>query len=309
MREDGPVTNLARGVWGVLATPFDATGDHLDPASLEREVQRFRSAGATGLTVLGVFGEAARLSNAERRQVVKMVAAARGDLPLVIGVSGMATVPAIEEVENALDVAGPACAGVMIQINTGDPAAFVRHVAAIHRATAAPIVVQDCPAASGVRMPTRELVSVLPDIPALVAVKSESSPSPPAVAALASAVDVPIFGGLGGTCLLDELAVGAAGAMTGFSVPEGLVTCVRAFVAGGYPAAHDAWLPYLPLVNFEFQPGIALAIRKESLRRQGVFDHATVRAPAPSFPAVLSDLLDEHLARTPHATHEFAAPH
>lgn len=296
------VTNLAAGVWGVLATPFTADGSAIDPVSLERQVRRFRAAGATGLTVLGVFGEAARLSGAERREVVKTVAAAGDGLPMVIGVSSLATAPAIEEVENVLDVAEPACAGVMVQINTSDPSAFVRHVDAIHASTRAPIVVQDYPAATGVTMPVSELVAALPDLSSLVAVKSESSPSPPAVAALTGAIGVPVFGGLGGTCLLDELAVGAAGAMTGFSVPEGLVACVRAYGDGGMDAAREAWLPYLPLVNFEFQPKIALALRKESLRRQHVFDHAAVRAPALGFPKSLSPLLDRHLATTPNAT-------
>lgn len=293
------VTNLSPGVWGVLATPFSADGTAVDAGSLERQVGRFRGAGASGLTVLGVFGEAARLSGAERREVVKTVAAAGDGLPMVIGVSSLATAPAIEEVENVLDVAGAACAGVMVQLNTADPAAFVRHVEAIHRATRAPIVVQDYPAATGVTMPITELAAALPDVSALVAVKSESSPSPPAVAALSAASGAPVFGGLGGTCLLDELAVGAAGAMTGFSVPEGLVACVRAYRDGGLDAARDAWLPYLPLVNFEFQPKIALALRKESLRRQHVFDHGAVRAPAPGFPESLSELLDRHLATTP----------
>jgi hypothetical protein len=96
------------------------------------------------------------------------------------------------------------------------------------------------------------------------------------------ALPVPIFGGLGGTCLLDELAVGAAGAMTGFSVPAGLVACVNAYAEGGFAAARAAWIDYLPLVNFEFQQGIALGLRKESLRLQGIIDHATVRAPAPA---------------------------
>lgn len=292
---------LAPGVWGVLATPFGADGTELDPVSLERQVRRFHDGGATGLTVLGVFGEAARLAGPERREAVKTVAAAADGLPLVVGVSALSTAPAIEEIENVLDVAGPACAGVMVQVNSPDASAFVRHLDAVHRATGVPTVVQDYPAATGITMPVGELVAAVRALPHVVAVKSESSPSSPAVAALVAGLDVPVFGGLGGTCLLDELAVGAAGAMTGFSVPEGLVACVRAYRAGGLDAAREAWLPYLPLVNFEFQPGLALALRKESLRRQGVFDRATVRAPAAGFPAALSDLLDRHLAATPNA--------
>ena len=64
---------------------------------------------------------------------------------------------------------------------------------------------------------------------------------------------------------------------------------------GGYPAARDAFLPYLPLVNFEQQATVALAIRKECLRRRGLIDDATVRPPAVSMPESLTAQLDRHL--------------
>jgi 4-hydroxy-tetrahydrodipicolinate synthase len=138
-------------------------------------------------------------------------------------------------------------------------------------------------------------------VPAAVAVKSESSPNAPAVAELVAGLDVPVFGGLGGTCLLDELAVGAAGAMTGFSVPEGLIACVEAYRTGGFDAARDVWRDYLPLVNFEFQRGIALGLRKHSLVLRGLIAHDTVRPPAPPPPPRMIELLAEHLRRTPGA--------
>ncbi len=96
-----------------------------------------------------------------------------------------------------------------------------------------------------------------------------------------------MFGGLGGQGLLDELMAGAAGAMTGFSYPEALIACVRAWQQDGYEAARDALLPYLPLINFEQQAKIALAIRKECLRQRGLIEDSGVRAPAAAFPETL----------------------
>jgi 4-hydroxy-tetrahydrodipicolinate synthase len=74
---------------------------------------------------------------------------------------------------------------------------------------------------------------------------------------------------------------------------------VSAFRTGGYEAAREAFLPYLPLVNFEQQVRIALAVRKEALRRRGLIAEAAVRAPAASFPSSLSEQLDRHLAAVP----------
>ena len=122
-----------------------------------------------------------------------------------------------------------------------------------------------------------------------------------AIAHLTAALDVSVFGGLGGQGLLDELMAGAAGAMTGFSYPEALIACVPAWQTGGYEAARDALLPYLPLINFEQQAKIALAIRKECLRQRGLIADAGVRAPAAPFPEVLRTGLRTHLAEAAEA--------
>jgi 4-hydroxy-tetrahydrodipicolinate synthase len=111
-----------------------------------------------------------------------------------------------------------------------------------------------------------------------------------------------VFGGLGGVGLLDELASGASGAMTGFSAPEGLRAALDAFTAGGFDAARAAWAPWLPLATFEAQAGIALALRKQLMHRRGVLDHPTVRPPARPLPPSLLPLVEQHLATLPGST-------
>jgi 4-hydroxy-tetrahydrodipicolinate synthase len=294
------VEKLAPGVWGVLATPLTADGASVDIESLTRQVEHYVRIGATGLTALGVFGEAARLTPRERRTVVATVAAT-ADLPLVIGLSALDADAACAEAENVLDVLDRPPAGLMVQVGSPDPDAVVTQVNAVAERTGQGIVVQDYPVVSGVSIATDDLVAAVRRIPAAVAVKSESSPSPPAVATLVAGLDVPVFGGLGGTGLLDELAVGSAGAMTGFSVPEGLIACVTAFRDGGYAAAREVWRDYLPLVNFEFQAGIALSLRKHSFVHRGLIATPAVRPPAALAPESMLGLLADHLRHTPHA--------
>ena len=83
-------------------------------------------------------------------------------------------------------------------------------------------------------------------------------------------LDVRIFGGLGGVFLLEELMAGAAGAMTGFAFPAILVKIVTLFRAGRVSEAGDVFYAKVPLMRFEFQEGIGMAIRKEVLRRRGM---------------------------------------
>ncbi|MGW0939137.1 dihydrodipicolinate synthase family protein [Streptomyces sp. NPDC002666] len=288
------VKHLSPGVWGVVATPFLGPSHEVDEAGLLRLVKHYEHIGVTGLTVLGVFGEAVRLSADERRTVLQVVAAS-GGLPLVVGVTGLATAPVIEESRLACDVVGERLAGLMVQVNSPAPHVVAAHLNAVHDATGAGIVVQDYPEASKVAIRTADLVRAVQAVPSAVAVKAEAPPTPAGVAALTAQLDVPVFGGLGGLGLLDELAAGAAGAMTGFSCPEGLVACVEAWRGGGYEAAREAYLPYLPLVNFEAQAGIGLAVRKESIRRRGLITESGVRQPGAVMPEALLAQLERHL--------------
>ncbi len=79
--------------------------------------------------------------------------------------------------------------------------------------------------------------------------------------------------------LLEELMAGAAGAMTGFAFPAILVKIVTLFRAGQIDEAAGVFYAKVPLMRFEFQDGIGMAIRKEVLRRRGAIAHAAIRPP------------------------------
>ncbi len=302
-RNQQPPPRLHRGLWVILATPFTDAGD-VDHGSLARQVRFARESGADGLVALGVFGEAAALSLAEQRAVVSTVVAEAGDVPLVLGLAGRTTAVALEQAATVLDIAeGARSTSLMVQIHASDLAVVAQHLGAIHAATGAGIVLQDYPVVSGVRMSSGTIAHLARQCPWIVAVKAEAPPTPVAIGELTAATDVPVFGGLGGLALVDELAMGAAGAMTGFSHPEGLRRTLDAFAAGGFAAARAQWAPWLPLATFEQQQGIALALRKMLLHRRGILDHPTVRPPAPPMPQHLSALLDQHLSTAPTQHH------
>ncbi len=276
-----PIPHLAPGLWGVLATPFSGTEFAVDTDSLRREVQLYTAIPATGMVVLGVFGEGASLDAAEQALIVRTVAEEGKGAPLVVGLSARSTAVALEQARTAVEAAGSTLAALMVQANSSDPEVLAAHLTAVHRATGAGIVLQDYPVASGVNINAAQILEVLAQCPFIVAVKSEAPPTASAIAKLTRATSVPVYGGLGGVGLLDELAAGAAGAMTGFSHPEGLQAALTAWADGGFRAAREAFAPWLPLVNFEAQPGVGLALRKEVLRRRGIIAESIVQAPRP----------------------------
>jgi 4-hydroxy-tetrahydrodipicolinate synthase len=288
---------LSQGLWGVLATPF-SDDLNVDLASLRTEVTSFANDGCDGLVALGVFGEAASLRADEADAVARTVASST-QLPYVLGLSEREPDAVVTQARRLLDAVPRPPVALMAQIGDADPAVATASLRRLYDATGVGILVQDYPVASGVTVSDGTVVAIASACPFVVGVKSEAPPTSVAIAHLASRLDVPVFGGLGGVGLLDELAAGAAGAMTGFSRPAALAAVLRAYRDGGFEAAREVWAPWLPLANFEGQPTVGLAIRKEMLRRRGVIAFGHVRQPARPLPATLVPLLEMHLATVP----------
>jgi 4-hydroxy-tetrahydrodipicolinate synthase len=91
---------------------------------------------------------------------------------------------------------------------------------------------------------------------------------------------VSILCGNGGLFLPQEIERGADGAMTGYAFAEMLVELVRLIRADDRAAAHDLFDAHLPLLRYEQQPGIGLAVRKYVLKRRGVIASDAQRKPA-----------------------------
>jgi 4-hydroxy-tetrahydrodipicolinate synthase len=166
------------------------------------------------------------------------------------------------------------------------------------------IVVQDYPPISGYAMEPWLLAKIARDIPKARTIKLEDPPTPYKISRILDElqhdrtgdVGVHIFGGLGGVFLLEELMAGATGAMTGFAFPEVLVRIVTLFEQGRVDAAADAFYRAVPLMRFEFQEGIGMAIRKEILHRRGALASPATRAPGARLDEATKTALDRVLA-------------
>ena len=180
----------------------------------------------------------------------------------------------------------------MAKINSD---AVARHYSEVAAAVDLPIIVQDYPPISGYAMEPSLLARIARDVPAARTIKLEDPPTPFKTSRIleqTKGIDVAIFGGLGGVFLLEELLAGAAGAMTGFAFPKMLVQIVALFRAGNVDEAADDVLPPVPLMRFEFQEGIGMAIRKEVLKRRGALAHAGIRPPGGALDQTTRDALD-----------------
>lgn len=274
----------ASGVFTIAATPFMPDGS-LDEISLDRMTDFYMEKGATGLTILGMMGEAGKLSADESARVIKKICA-RANVPVVVGVSapGFAAVEALSKV--AMD---NGAAGVMVAppATLKTDAQIVGYFLGIsERLGEIPWVLQDFPLVTNVVIDPQVILKIAADCPTMVMLKHEDWPGLEKIAALRAASDrgsrrISILCGSGGQFLLEEMIRGADGAMTGFAFPEMMRDVVHLMQVGDETAARNVFDAYLPLVRYESQPGLGLAVRKYILAKRGAIAHATVRAPGP----------------------------
>ncbi len=284
-----------RGTWYIVPTPFADDGA-LDPASLGRLVEAAIAWGVDGLTVMGVMAEPGSLSADERRESLETVFdASAGRIPIAVGCSGAALATTLELVAQAHELG--ACAAMVaappLHRNVDQ---LPGYFGSVGRA-GLPLVIQDEPNATGVVLPVSILLAAAASSGSRT-MKIEDPPTPPKIARLlAGNPDLDIFGGLGGVSALGELRRGACGTMTGFAYPEVLRAVRLQVEAGAQRDAATVFDRYLPLIQFEAQQVVGLAIRKEVLRRRGIFATHRTRGLVPTLDPVTLEELDELLDR------------
>lgn len=299
-RTDAPTdpSSLLEGVWNIVPTPFTEDGA-LDTLSLATLTDFVIGRGVQGMTILGVLGEAAKLSDAERLTVIKGVLDhAAGRVPVCVGVSAPSTARAIGYAREAEARGAHSVMLAPPSLARPNDAALRAHYVAVAEAIDLPVVVQDHPASSGVWMSVELLLGLAEASPRLRVIKLEDEPTPPKAGRLLAAdPQLRVLGGLGGEMLIEELRRGCVGTMTGFGYPEVLVDIVGRFRAGDREGATRAFHAACPLIRFENQAGINLPIRKHIYQRRGAIRTAFVRPPGPSLDAATIADLDDLLSR------------
>jgi 4-hydroxy-tetrahydrodipicolinate synthase len=272
------------GVCTIALTPFTDEGE-LDEESIESLSDFYVDAGVHGVTILGIMGEAHKLSDAERQAVTqRYVSAVGGRVPVVVGCSAVATRVVVDRAR-AAEEAGAAAVMVAPPNNQRSLDLVFEHYRRVAEAVSVPVAVQDEPVNTGVVMPAPFIARLADEIEGCRYVKLEEAPTTIKISSLLenAGSEVGVFGGLGGMYFYEELARGAVGIMTGFAYPHVLVETYRLFVEGNKREAQEYFFRYLPLIRFEAQLGVGgVGIRKEVLKLRGVVSSSHVRFPAPA---------------------------
>jgi 4-hydroxy-tetrahydrodipicolinate synthase len=293
------LNETAQGVYLITVTPFKDNGE-LDLPSTDRMVDFCLERGVTGLTILGIMGEATKLTAEESRLFVRQVLnRVQGKVPVVVGASAPGFAPMGELTKSVMDMGA---AGVMVAppatVRTDDQISSYFEMVNETLGADVPWVLQDHPVSTTVQMSTAVVLKILKNSPRCVMLKHEDWPGLAKLSAICTAMQkgelrkISILTGNGGGLFLpEELVRGANGAMTGFAYPEMMVDVCAAYAAGNVERAFDIFDAYLPLAKYEQQGGIGLAVRKHILAERGAIASAAIRKPGPKLsPLDIADI-------------------
>ena len=275
----------AQGVYPIAPTPFQEDGS-IDWISVARMMDFYLASGVKGVTVLGIMGEAPKLDQQEALQITTDVVKRANGIKVVVGISAPGFAAMRWLARAAMDIGA---SGVMIAppstLKTDDQIVAYFSQAAEAIGSDVPIVVQDYPLSTGVVMTPDVIWRIVFDNPSCVMLKHEDWPGLEKISSLRAMQKegrlrpISILVGNGGMFLDMEMRRGADGAMTGYAFPEMLVDVVSQMKAGREEAAQTLFNAHLPLLRYEQQPGVGLAIRKYVMTRRGIIGSATQRKP------------------------------
>lgn len=275
---------IASGVFAIAATPFLPDGA-LDRISIDSLTDFYLGCGVTGLTILGIMGEAQKLEPEEALAVSRQIIV-RANVPVIVGVSAPGFTAMRSLARGVMDLGA---AGVMIapppHLRTDEQILTYYAQAVEAVGDDIPFVIQDYPLTLSVQMTPRVLREIVMAHPSCVMLKHEDWPGLEKISALrafqkeGTLRPLSILTGNGGLFLDFEMERGADGAMTGYAFPDMLVDIVKLMQAGERDKAHDLFDAHLPLIRYEQQQGIGLAARKYVLQKRGAIAHDAQRKP------------------------------
>lgn len=292
----------SKGVYAIATTPFLPDGS-IDMVSLDRLTDFYQESGCSGITILGIMGEAPKLEPEESRAIIKQVVG-RSKIPVIVGVSapGFAAMRSLSR--SAMDMGA---AGVMIaptpSLRTDEQIVnyFGQAVEAVGEDV--PWVLQDYPLTLSVVMSVGVVAKIIANHPSCLMLKHEDWPGLEKISKLRALQKTgelrpfSILCGNGGMFLDFEPERGADGAMTGYGFPDMLAELVDLFAQGKREEAHDLFDVHLPLIRYEQQLGIGLAVRKHVLMRRGVITSDAQRKPGLALSATARAEVDYLLER------------
>ena len=141
---------IFEGVATALYTPFNPINKSVDYGAFSRLINRQLSANVNALVVLGTTGEAATITEEERREIIKFcVKEVNGRIPLIVGSGSNCTATAVKFSREAEESGADGLLVVTPYYNKCNDNGLYAHYSAVAKSTSLPIIVYNVPTRTG----------------------------------------------------------------------------------------------------------------------------------------------------------------
>ena len=241
------------GIWPILYAFFGRDGA-LDRAAMRRQVQAVLAAGAPGMAVMGLATEVAKLSPAERRQVVEWAAEdLGGKIPLAVTIFG-----ATPQEQSAAVAQAAACgaAWVVLQpprIPGMAEAELLDFFSAVIDRSPVPAGIQNAPELIGIGLGPSAIAELARRCANFTVLKGEGPATLIARVVEETEGKLAVFNGRGGLELPDNLRAGCAGLIPAPDCFEAQIAIFEAMRRGDEAEAERLYREILPAIVFVMQ--------------------------------------------------------
>jgi 4-hydroxy-tetrahydrodipicolinate synthase len=267
------------GVMPAMTTSLDE-GLLVDHEFMTAHARWLLDNGCTGIVSLGSLGQAATLSFAEKESILRnMVAAARGQAPVVAAISALSTEEAVA-LAKAAEKAG--CSGLMVlppYVYCGDWREMKAHVTAVFRATPLSCMLYNNPVAYGTDFLPEQIAELAGAHNNFAAVKESSTDVRRVTAIRALLGDrLQIFIGVD-DAIVEGIAAGAVGWVAGLvnAFPAESVALFDLAASGKREEAEALYRWFLPLLRMDTVPKFVQLIHQ--VQQETGTGNARVRPP------------------------------
>jgi 4-hydroxy-tetrahydrodipicolinate synthase len=241
------------GIHAIAFALFDAQ-ERLDRAAMKRQTEICLGLGVHGMAALGLATEVSKLSLAERRTVIDLVAEdVAGKVPLAFTMFGGSVAEQVEQVKAAEAAKAD---WVILQppmVGSFGAAEYIRFFGRIAEATSLPVAIQNAPAYMGRGLSSEDIRELVRQHPNICLIKGEGPATD--IQQLISVTEgrLPVMNGRGGLELADNLRAGCVGLLLAPDTIDYALRAYNRFLAGDAEGAEAAYREVLPAIVFIMQ--------------------------------------------------------
>jgi len=284
-----------QGVVPVMMLPLN-DDESIDEGTLRKQVDFAVAAGAAGVCAPGFATEVHKLTDEERRCVIRVVAEQTSGRVPMFASTGCGSARATIELSRYAESVG--ANGVMVAAPKWGPLGMREQTVffeMVCRSAGIPVMLQDSDF-TGSGLPAALIVDLAERCPNLELAKLENILPGAKCSEIIrlSKGRIQVLYGMAGIALMDGLAHGATGVMPGPSFIEAYVRVLELYAGGRSLEAKILFNRMLPYIAFSVQHlELVIQMEKRALVRRGIFPSDRVREPTLCFDSEYQNQMNE----------------